>query len=139
MTEIEDLRRTLTSAKAEYESLGSQEKARISAYQAERKQRQLHAFLDNFEIKHSKIKGVGPAKEAALASYGIDTAADITLAKVLAAPGFGDSNSQALLDWRKSIERRFVYNLLPNDIDRQEVGKIRASIGTRLTFRIRRT
>jgi ssDNA-binding Zn-finger/Zn-ribbon topoisomerase 1 len=63
-----------------------------------------------------------------LASYGIDTAADISLHRLLAVPGFGQSNSIGLLEWRAKHEKHFVYLSQENDSDRQEIARIRSSI-----------
>jgi predicted RNA-binding Zn-ribbon protein involved in translation (DUF1610 family) len=69
----------------------------------------LNAFLDRFQIRHAKITGIGPARLAVLASYGIESAADVSLASLLKVPGFGRSNSAPLLAWRKSHEGNFRY------------------------------
>jgi DNA-binding helix-hairpin-helix protein with protein kinase domain len=129
--DFEDLQRSLEEAKKEYECLARLEKSKVDEYQAKRRQHQLHAFLDNFEIARSKIRGIGPAKEAALASFGIETAADVISTKLVGVPGVGPSISNALIEWRQSIERRFSYNPLPNDVDKQELGRIRAAIASR--------
>jgi Topoisomerase DNA binding C4 zinc finger len=68
----------------------------------------------------------GPAKEAALRSYGIESAADVAQGKVLAVPGFGSINSRPLLEWRQELEKKFVYDPQPNAVDQAVLGKIRA-------------
>jgi Topoisomerase DNA binding C4 zinc finger len=72
-----------------------------------------------------KISGIGPAKEAALRSYGIESAADVDQRKVLAVPGFGSINSRPLLEWRQELEKKFVYDPQPNAVDQAVLGKIR--------------
>jgi DNA-binding helix-hairpin-helix protein with protein kinase domain len=74
------------------------------------KEHQLHKFLDNFFIEGQSIKGIGPSRKAALASFGIETAADITYQKVIKINGFGESLTSELIAWRKKLEGRFVFN-----------------------------
>jgi DNA-binding helix-hairpin-helix protein with protein kinase domain len=111
-----------------YRSLGEEEKTLRSEYQNHRRQKHLDAFLERFAIQHQKIHGIGPAKQMLLASYGIDTAADVTKRNVLRVPGFGEINSRGLFQWRANIEKKFVYNEKPSDTDRQELSRIRSSI-----------
>ena len=127
-TDLEELQRELVLARDTYNSLKDEERTLIVKYQNERRERQLHSFLDGFDIQHHKVRGIGPAKLAALASYGIDTAADITRSNILAVPGFGEANSHGLLEWRAKLERKFTYNTQPNDSDRREFARIRAII-----------
>ena len=126
--EFLDLNDQLQAAKAKYERLPDEEKSRIAEYKRKRREVQLHRYLDSFQIHRASIRGVGPAKEATLASYGIETAADISRARVLRVPGFGPKTSQPLLDWRNSKQRRFAYDPKPNATDTQEIGQIRADI-----------
>ena len=123
-----DLKEELTAARNSYRSLTEEERRLFAKYQSERGERQLHAFLDQFDIQHSKVRGIGPAKQVTLASYGIDTAADINRAALLAVPGFGEATSRGLLDWRAKLEKRFVYISQENDTDRQEIARIRSAI-----------
>jgi DNA-binding helix-hairpin-helix protein with protein kinase domain len=121
----------LRSARAAYQGLASEQKVLIDKYRAARREKQLLAFLDTFDIAHARIHGIGPAKQAVLASYGIDTAADITHSRVLATPGFGEVNSLGLFAWRARLEQRFVYRTEDTDADRQELIRIRTSIETK--------
>jgi DNA-binding helix-hairpin-helix protein with protein kinase domain len=124
-----DLYQSLLGAKKEYENLSKIEAGQRRTYMEQRRARQLHVYLDRFEIRNSKIKGIGPAKLAALLSFGIETAADIQQNRIVGVvPGFGPTNSQALLKWRAAQESRFVYSEQQNDIDRQELSKIRLGI-----------
>jgi len=45
-----------------------------------------------------------------LASYGIENAWDITHRKITSVPGFGEGLAKELLNWRHSVERKFVFN-----------------------------
>jgi DNA-binding helix-hairpin-helix protein with protein kinase domain len=58
-----------------------------------------------------------------LASYSIDTAADVTLSAVDAVPGFGQFLTGQLLAWRKTLEGKFVFNP-KRAIDPEDVRKV---------------
>lgn len=126
--DIESLTEELTKAKNTFMSLIADERRQLDQYKAQRRERQLHAYLDTFDVQHAKIKGIGPAKLAALASYGIDTAADASLQKLLNVPGFGPKYSRSLVEWRSKLETRFHYSEESNEADRMEVAKIRATV-----------
>ncbi len=134
----EDLFQSLQKAKAEYASLPNEEASQRRTYVEQRRAKQLHAYLEHMEIRNARIKGIGPAKLAALLSFGIETAADVQHGRVLAVPGFGPSTSQGLLRWKAWLEARFVYSERANDTDRLELGKIRAGIQGKAA-RLRRT
>jgi DNA-binding helix-hairpin-helix protein with protein kinase domain len=72
--------------------------------------RQLEKHLDRHRIEHTKIRGIGASRRAALQSYGIETAADVAQAAVERIPGFGPALAQRLVTWRNSIERSFVFD-----------------------------
>lgn len=94
-----------------------------------RRQRHLEAHLDRFRIRDASITGIGPSKSAVLASYGVDTAADIEPNRILAIPGFGSQLTRNLTDWRLQKERSFSYNPAPDASDKQEEARIRAVYG----------
>lgn len=114
------------------EHLGLPEAERLALLQLDStaRERQKQRFLDTCFIENATISGVGPARKAALRSFGIETAADISRNKIMQIQGFGESLTRAMTDWRASCERRFVFNAATavTDADRQAV---RASIATR--------
>src|SRR5262249_48886838 len=122
---IESLKATLREAKYTFESLADEERQKISMYQGARRSRQLTDYLERFRIRTVKITGIGRAKEAALASYGIESAADVDLSRVLSVPGFGRVNSRPQIEWRQGLERKFVYDPQPNASDNAILGKMR--------------
>lgn len=128
-----DLKKELTDAKDAYKKLISDEPLLIQKYRDQRREKQLVAFLDTFQISTANIVGVGPAKEATLSSYGIDTPADISYGKLIQVPGFGETNSWPLVRWRESVTKRFVYQPNENEFDRQEIIKIRTSVHSKLS------
>lgn len=126
-------KRDLEQARDQYRSLAAEEMRQLNAYRDKRRERHLHAYLDSFDIKKARIKGIGPAKLALLISFGIDTAADIERSKLLSLVGFGPSTAQPLLDWRATIERRFVYSEQSTDSDRRELARIRSAVQAQAT------
>lgn len=70
----------------------------------------LQKHLEQFYIDDVRIRGLGPARKASLQSFGIETAADVVEADVRQVKGFGGALTQALLDWRASHERSFVFS-----------------------------
>jgi len=128
-----DLKKELSDAKDAYKAASLDEQKQIQKYRSDRMERQLNAYLDSFDISKAKVKGIGAAKEAALASYGITTAADISRARLLSVPGFGDATSQPLLTWRESLVKKFIYQLADNEVDRQEITKIKYATQSKLS------
>jgi DNA-binding helix-hairpin-helix protein with protein kinase domain len=124
ISDLASLQEELRTACDAYRSLSEEERGLRARYQSERREKQLYAYLDRFDIRHYPINGIGPAKQTTLASYGIDTAADVNRAKLLSVPGFGEVNSKGLLIWRATLERGFVYQSHENDTDRQELARI---------------
>ncbi len=121
-----NLKQSLVAAKQQLDGLPAAEKAKIEHYQRNRRQEQLKRHLEGFRIRQTKISGIGPAKLATLASYGIETAADVARNRVLAVPGFGETNSLPLLNWRDTIERRFSYNPNATPQDQQILSSIKS-------------
>jgi DNA-binding helix-hairpin-helix protein with protein kinase domain len=128
---IEDLLQELRAARDAYDRLASEEKLQLLAYERGRRVRQLHAYLDRFEIRRANIRGIGPAQEIALASFGIDTAADLSESKLMNVPGFAHADTSGLFSWRRRLESQFAYDAKENDQDRAETGRIRAEIHDR--------
>ncbi len=109
--------------KDEILGLPEEEKRALAALHDTARERQKQKFLEGFFIDVASIPGVGPARKAALRSFGIETAADVTRRGVKQVKGFGDHLTQAVIDWKASCERRFVFR--PNEAitpaDRQAV------------------
>jgi DNA-binding helix-hairpin-helix protein with protein kinase domain len=70
---------------------------------------QLDGFLDQFFIDQTGIQGIPRTLKAALRSYGIETAADVTEAAVDDVPGFGPVRTKRMIDWRRQCAQGFVY------------------------------
>lgn len=126
LEDLEALKEQLKAAKHRYSELGEEERSQVERYRLDRKQRQLQKYLEGFDLSRALIKGIGPAKLATLSSYGVDTAADLTSARLDTLPGFGEALIGRLLEWRQRHEGRFVYSASENDADRQEIARLRA-------------
>jgi DNA-binding helix-hairpin-helix protein with protein kinase domain len=103
-------RRALETMRAGLSDLPNERRRRVAVLEAERETRQRHRYLDRFRIDRAKVRGIGPSRVAMLASYGIETAADINDRKIMTIPGFGPALSSELLKWRRGHERNFRFN-----------------------------
>jgi len=125
---FDELKSELLGIKTQIEALPIHEKSRLDEYARNRRTEQLRLFLQGFQIRRHKIKGIGPTKLSALTSYGVETAFDVTHNRVLQVPGFGPVLAGELVGWRKSVESRFVFNPNSNQMDRQVAAAIRNEI-----------
>jgi DNA-binding helix-hairpin-helix protein with protein kinase domain len=66
------------------------------------------SFLSTYLIADAKIQGIGAGRLATLASHGIETAADLSEERLLAANGFGEVLTNALLGWRKKLSSQYI-------------------------------
>jgi DNA-binding helix-hairpin-helix protein with protein kinase domain len=92
-----------------------------------RERAQRHRFLDQFEIEKAKIEGIGKGRKQVLASYGIETAADVTQSAVAQVPGFGPKTQSRMLAWRSSIEQRFVFDPTRH-VDQRDIAQVEREI-----------
>ncbi len=120
----------LVRLRDEYQSLPATEKSEVERLHATAEARQKQQFLDRCFIDSASISGVGPAKKAALRSFGIETAADVDWNKVQSVRGFGEVLTRAVVDWKKSCERRFVFNPR-NAVSESDKNAVRVKIATR--------
>lgn len=120
----------LARLREEYQQLPDQEKSELANLHATAEARQRRQFLERHFIDGVTISGIGPAKKAALRSFGIETAADVTWNKVISVKGFGEVLTRAVVDWRKACERQFVFN--PNlAVTEADKNAVRSKIETR--------
>lgn len=117
---------------AEYRALDATLTREMMKLKSGREARQRAAFLDRHRIRTASIAAIGPSKTSTLASFGIETAADITKRAVMAVPGFGEALTTKLLAWRAQHETKFRYDPRPNAADVQAEADLKArSNGTR--------
>ena len=103
----------LERARAALSDMPNKRQRHIAKLESERETRQQQRYLDRFRIDRAEIHGIGPGRTSMLASYGIETAADIKKAKIMQIPGFGEALTSDLVEWRKQHERNFRFN--PNE------------------------
>lgn len=117
---FEQRRRELQSCWLELGDLPNQRSERLSVLEANRDIGQLRRHLDQFRIAGANIRGIGPGRTAMLASYGIETAADISRRGVAAIPTFNRMLAHELVRWRREKEASFRYH--PNQpVDRRDI------------------
>lgn len=114
----------------ELQALPAQETRELDKLHSTAQERQKKKFLERCFIDSADIPGVGPTRKAALRSFGIETAADVSRNRVMQIKGFGESLTREVTDWKASVERRFVFNpaTAVSEADRNAV---RANFGVR--------
>ncbi len=121
---FDKLKLDMATAKNLYADLPNERLRKLARLRSEHRQFQEKEFLDRFRIDCAKIKGVGPGRAAALASFGIETAHDVSERAILSISGFGPSLAHELLSWRQGKQRQFLYNpnqpIAPAEINRVE-------------------
>lgn len=100
----------LEKAIFELKELDKEKDHRLKKLKESHRERQLQDFLDRHLIKRAKIKSISPSLVTSLASYGIESAADIDYNRIRSLPQFGEVRTGNLVSWRKELERSFQYN-----------------------------
>jgi DNA-binding helix-hairpin-helix protein with protein kinase domain/Tfp pilus assembly protein PilF len=70
----------------------------------------LDLYLASFKIGDAKIAGLNRKNLDLLKSFGIRTAADVDGKRLGSLPAAHNESKENLLEWRKNLERAFVYN-----------------------------
>jgi DNA-binding helix-hairpin-helix protein with protein kinase domain len=123
-------RAELSKLRDEYQALPQAEKQELDKLHSTAQERQKQKFLDTCFIDSASISGVGPARKAALRSFGIETAADVSRNMVMQVRGFGEGLTRAVMDWKASCERRFVFNAA-NAVSAADRNAVRSKFGAR--------
>jgi len=100
----------LNATKVDLESIPNLRRRRLAKIDEQRRADQKDRYLDRFRIDRARIPRIGPTRAAMLASYGIETAADVKQPKILRIPSFGGVLTTTLLEWRKAHEQNFRFN-----------------------------
>lgn len=103
-------RRELERAQEEYRGLAGAYQRERAALNTRLYELQLQKFLDRHLIEHAQLKRIGSSLRDALASFGVETAADVSYSSVSIVPGFGPARTEQLLAWRRGLESRFQFN-----------------------------
>ena len=99
-----------TRASHQWDGLPSRRAERYQQLQKNKRQEQLRQFLQGQLIESARIKGIGTGRVAMLSAYGIDTAGDVEIQRVLQVPQFGPVLADRLVAWRQEREHAFVYD-----------------------------
>jgi DNA-binding helix-hairpin-helix protein with protein kinase domain len=127
LTELYSVRDDLEQWIASHRQLDADLNRDLANLRSTRESRQREAFLDRFPIRAAKIPGIGPAKTATLASFGIETAADVNETAVRGVPGFGEAMTARMMEWRRIHQAKFRYNPAPSPADAQAENAVRAA------------
>ncbi len=106
----------LTALRDRHRQLATALQQDLQRLESDQRQTQLRAFLEGYFIDVAQIPGILTTDRMALASYGIETAADVTAEALQTVPGFsprlrlGRQRTAALLGWRQDVEQRFRYD-----------------------------
>jgi DNA-binding helix-hairpin-helix protein with protein kinase domain len=122
--------RRLESLRRDYGELPNIRRQRLQQLEKDRFHAQLKRFLERYRLEDAKIPGIGAGRTAMLDSYGIDTADDIDWQSVQQVPGIGSTFASRLVDWRLSLERKFVYDATKG-IDPRDIAQLDAEIAKR--------
>jgi DNA-binding helix-hairpin-helix protein with protein kinase domain len=97
-----------------YRALSEELQRELRRLETDLRQIQLRAFLESQFIDAAQIPGIYTTDQMALASYGVETAADVSPEALRAVPGFGQrlgrQRTAALLGWRQELEGRFRFD-----------------------------
>jgi DNA-binding helix-hairpin-helix protein with protein kinase domain len=99
----------LRNRKETYENLAQIRQFKLQQLEAEARKNQLDEFLDQFDINGAEIKGIGPTIKTALLSHGMETAADV-VDEVTHIPSIGAWRAERLLEWRRDLEGKFIFD-----------------------------
>jgi DNA-binding helix-hairpin-helix protein with protein kinase domain len=109
-TALHDRKRELERRKDEYQGLGTAYQRDRAGLNASREAAQRRRFLEQYSLQRHHIPDIGPGLKATLASYGVETAADINPRAIMAVPGFGPARTRKLLSWRANFEQLFRFD-----------------------------
>ncbi len=109
-TRFTEARDQLVTAKRQLSEQRSRYQADLANLHKHRARKELEAFLERHILFAYRIPEIGKKTQALLLSFGIETAADVTDAKLARIPTLSYERKQNLIAWRKSIEHRFRFN-----------------------------
>ncbi|HLZ08969.1 MAG TPA: hypothetical protein VKT80_10305, partial [Chloroflexota bacterium] len=114
-------RAEIENARRVYLDLPARRQRERQRLDTQKQERQLSRYLRGYQISAATLKGIGPGREATLASWGIETAYDVTYSALMAVPGFGPELTQQIVNWRRRIERGFTFDptqeIDPSDLE----------------------
>lgn len=115
--------RQLEVAKQTWGDFPNERHRRLRVFEQQRETSQRRVFLERFQLERATIPGIGPSRKAMLASYNVETAADIEDARVRQIPGFGPAMIGKLKQWRANVEAKFRFDPLKG-VDPQDIAAL---------------
>ncbi|MDD1702980.1 MAG: hypothetical protein LUQ31_08390 [Methanoregula sp.] len=100
----------MQSLRSRYDAIEREYKHAVESLNHGAKERQQKKFLENCFFDSSSFPRIGENRKAALRSFGIETAADISRPKLMSIPGFDDPIIDSLVTWRTQMENLFVFD-----------------------------
>jgi DNA-binding helix-hairpin-helix protein with protein kinase domain/Tfp pilus assembly protein PilF len=104
----------LRNQKETYENLAQIRQTRLQQLEPEARKYQLEEFLGQFKINDAEIRRIVPSAKKVLLSHGIETAADVgeinKINTLMRIPSIGGWLAGWLVEWRRDLEQRFVFN-----------------------------
>ena len=104
------MQKALEGAREVYRELPGAEQKALHELARQREASQRRHHLERHFIEQAGIPGIGGGLTATLASYGIETAADVDPSIAGKVPGFGPSRTAELLAWRAAVESQFRFD-----------------------------
>jgi DNA-binding helix-hairpin-helix protein with protein kinase domain len=110
--------------------LPKEENRELQKLEQNKRDAQLRRHLDRFLIANAKINKIGSGRKAVLASFGVQTAADIESYRISAIQGFGPALVSSLMAWRQSVAKKFVFNA-SEPVNQADLANMKARIANR--------
>jgi len=101
---------SLSTARNRYEAIEREYKNALANLESTSRERQLKRFLENCFIDTCNSPRLSENQKAALRSFGIETAADVSFARIAGIQGFDTTTAANLAKWRQQQESRFVFD-----------------------------
>lgn len=122
--------RTLDASRDALRSLDKERRQRLQQLQQTVRQQQLDRYLQAQRIGQARIPNIGAARITTLRSFSIETAYDITLAKLAYIPRFGPALKGSLFSWRQQVEAGFRFDS-SKGVDPRDLANLDRDIGAR--------
>jgi DNA-binding helix-hairpin-helix protein with protein kinase domain len=127
---FDEKRAALLSTAGSYRALAAVELDTLHKLELRKRDLQLQKHLERHKLGAASIENIGDGRKMTLRSYGVESAWDVSAAKIKSVAGFGPALTTRLTDWRKSVEASFKFN--PNiPTDPAEIAKVRVEIAMR--------
>jgi DNA-binding helix-hairpin-helix protein with protein kinase domain len=137
-TAFSGIKQRLQMERDEFVRLPAVKAQRLAELNSGLRQKQLTRYLEQHRIEDASIPGIGSGRKTLLRCYNVEDASDVELSR-LNIKGFGPSLKSALLAWRISVEKRFVFDpnagIDPTDLRmlEQELAQKRSALIQSLT------